>query len=477
MKRNLLSSLRNPSSKLKKSDQILSHWFDGGRYLKAIDHVGEFDQYAHHIMTYLGSKVPFSSRSFIDEPIWPSLDTICSATRMKKSTARNKLKWLVENHYLTCKETYVKSHNDRLMQSSNRYSFTEKLFLQYEIYLTEKAIECEKLETKAIERLKAKIASFEKKIDELDCEKITPLKSSMRAKKAHSRKVRAESKLKRELKKCLKRNIEKEISFDDEGIPSENEAVVVPINSKRRAPRRTIIRHNPKASDGGPHQPPSLPPGVRLDTPYYTSKTPYEPPAFFSHYSPSEGTPFTRERPPHHPLVTNYPSINTPNKYNSSSYVTSVMYQTCMEKRKEEEEFESEDFSFLDEIRRRYIKLFGDLPSQREIESFKDEFNAHLGSDPKERDKLTQTVLEALSWVHDRPHLHKYVKSLNFVWHMKRFRERENTAVSGARNFLRGLVQSGRSINDAIREISRGWQCDEKATALWVQKHVTPTLV
>jgi hypothetical protein len=114
--------------------------FSGGRYLKAFDHIAGIDQCSHHILVYLGSRMPYDHGTFVGIQVWPSIATISQCTKMDSSTVRRKLHRLAEMGYITCKRNKRMNNAGKWEQGSNTYALTEKAFLEYAVVVHQKAL-------------------------------------------------------------------------------------------------------------------------------------------------------------------------------------------------------------------------------------------------------------------------------------------------------------------------------------------------
>lgn len=47
----------------------------GGCYIKAFDHIEGIDGPSHHILVYMGSRLPFDKEGVLDASAWPSIGT------------------------------------------------------------------------------------------------------------------------------------------------------------------------------------------------------------------------------------------------------------------------------------------------------------------------------------------------------------------------------------------------------------------
>ncbi|MDQ3231952.1 MAG: helix-turn-helix domain-containing protein [Pseudobdellovibrionaceae bacterium] len=94
--------------------------FQGGRYLRAFDHLSDIDHYEHSILTYLGSLMPFD-KAFVDHPAFPSIARIASSTKISASTVRDRLKALKKKGYVNVKEVRFLNSQGHFQQSSNNY--------------------------------------------------------------------------------------------------------------------------------------------------------------------------------------------------------------------------------------------------------------------------------------------------------------------------------------------------------------------
>jgi hypothetical protein len=101
--------------------------FQGGRYLRAFDHLADIDHYEHSILTYLGSLMPFD-RGFVDHPAFPSVARIASSTKICASTVRKKMQTLQSKGYVKIKEVRYLNAQGHFQQSSNNYLFTTLAF-------------------------------------------------------------------------------------------------------------------------------------------------------------------------------------------------------------------------------------------------------------------------------------------------------------------------------------------------------------
>ncbi|HYX32632.1 MAG TPA: hypothetical protein VE954_05930 [Oligoflexus sp.] len=105
--------------------------FQGGRYLRAFDHLPDIDHYEHSILTYLGSLMPFD-KAFVDHPAFPSIARIASSTKISASTVRGRLKALKRKGYVNVKEVRFLNTQGHFQQSSNNYYLSALPFQFFE---------------------------------------------------------------------------------------------------------------------------------------------------------------------------------------------------------------------------------------------------------------------------------------------------------------------------------------------------------
>lgn len=109
--------------------------FQGGRYLRAFDHLPDIDHYEHSILTYIGSLLPFD-KGFLDHPAFPSIATISRSTKISESTVRKKLRSLESKGYVKVNAVRFLNCQGRYQQSSNDYFLASLAFEFFQDVLT-----------------------------------------------------------------------------------------------------------------------------------------------------------------------------------------------------------------------------------------------------------------------------------------------------------------------------------------------------
>ncbi len=101
--------------------------FQGGRYLRAFDHLADIDHFEHSILTFLGSLMPFD-KGFVDLPAFPSIATISRSTKISESTVRTRVRGLEKKGYLKIKTVRFINQQGKFQQGSNDYFLSNLAF-------------------------------------------------------------------------------------------------------------------------------------------------------------------------------------------------------------------------------------------------------------------------------------------------------------------------------------------------------------
>lgn len=410
MKDKALKSLKFASKIIVKNTQSKTPIFElnlefGGRYIKAFDHIDGIDSHSHHILIYMGSRLPFNKKGFVDSSAWPSIGTIAKATHLSKATVRRKLHKLVGDRYLEVRENFIKNSLGKMEQTSNSYSLTPKAFWQYAIKQMNKKLETDLSEIE-IARLKKEVSILETRLEKLESICITDRASQVNGRKGGRRPIYKAS------------------------TPLQGETPTLSDNN----PLGSFQGETRVGSEGNA-------PSINL-----------------------QGHTYQPER-----LNPNYNSYIDNIHVNSSSGACAHVYETQFKA-------EGKD-NIVTQINKRYAELFGDYAPASELYTFLLSFKDHTSSGKDEEERLKEKIFQDMQWVAERPHLLPYVRSLNFVWHMKRFRERERTMIKRTKPFVSDLIKEGKSPKDALMTVASCMNLEKQAFYEWGRKSIVLDLV
>ena len=394
--------------------------FSGGRYLRAFDYIEEIDQSSHHILVYLGSRMPYDQGTFVGIQVWPSIATISQSTKMDSSTVRRKVHKLAEMGYITAKRNKRMNNAGKWEQGSNTYALTEKAFLQYAIATQQKTlanVEISLSERAALEQkifaLKEKLAAFE-------------------------------------------------LDRHDAGNPLAESDRVQDLNPAVIERQGGVYLHS--ASDSSSHGEAITLQPARTPAPQGNLATGREPggvlalagaaPAEWKANSPFKST------------------LNSPAK--SSSRLQARTYDALDRQLIVEEEVDVGRFNnAIADLSRRYATYFSTNPSRGDLDRFCSHFldlcPNELGAD----ERLMAKVYEDMKWVYDRPHLHRSVRSINFVWHMAKMREKDEAYARRISYFVRSMVSEGKSVEEALHSCAKAMNLNSARFAEWAKAHLS----
>ena len=140
----------------------------------------------------------------------------------------------------------------------------------------------------------------------------------------------------------------------------------------------------------------------------------------------------------------------------------------------EEEEVDVGRFNnTIADLSRKYAAYFNVNPSKGDLDRFCSHFldicPSELGAD----ERLMAKVHEDMKWVYDRPHLHRSVRSINFVWHMAKMREKDEIYIRQISYFIESFIREGKSVEDALRSCAKAMNLDFARFEAWSNQHLS----
>ena len=462
--------------------------FSGGRYLKAFDHIDGIDQCSHHILVYLGSRMPYDQGTFVGIQVWPSIATISQCTKMDSSTVRRKVHGLAEMGYITAKRNKRMNNAGKWEQGSNTYALTEKAFLQYAIAVQQKTLvnaEISLPERGALEQkilvLKARLAAFERG------EELIDLTVSSAAGTAEQLATTQQALKESGYSLSASTSLADSQEADDPLAESDQVQDLQPTVVRRQGATHLLSASSPAAPaltvcpppaqgkpatsrESGIGGAPSL---SAMVSPLLTARTPV------ANASPTTGQgPGGTVSAAGAALAgkeTNSPfksPMNSPAK--SSSRLQVRTYDALERQLIVEEEVDVGRFNnAIADLSRQYATYFGTNPSKGDLDRFCGHFldicPNTLGAD----EKLMAKVYEDMKWVYDRPHLHRSVRSVNFVWHMAKMRDKDEAYARRISYFVRSMVSEGKSVEEALHSCAKAMNLNFAQFVGWAKAHLS----
>ena len=458
--------------------------FSGGRYLRAFDYIAEIDQCSHHILVYLGSRMPYDQGTFVGIQVWPSIATISQCTKMDSSTVRRKVHRLAEMGYITAKRNKRMNNAGKWEQGSNTYALTEKAFLEYAVAMHQKTLvnaEVSMLEREALEQkilaIKEKLASFTRGEGWIESTLVNNMGTVRK----------------------LVSTLQSSSDGDDACSPLDSQEAGNPLAECDRVQdlqpavvgRQTGTYLHTASSSSAPTRSAPLPPAqckpttsTESDFGGAPSLSAAEIPLQSARTSVAQGNPATgRElggvlaQAGAAPAgwKTNSPfksPMNSPVK--SSSRLQARTYDALDRQLIVEEEVDVGRFNnAIADLSRRYATYFSTNPSRGDLDRFCSHFldlcPNELGAD----ERLMAKVYEDMKWVYDRPHLHRSVRSINFVWHMAKMREKDEAYARRISYFVRSMVSEGKSVEEALHSCAKAMNLNVGQFVGWAKAHLS----
>ena len=435
--------------------------FSGGRYLRAFDHIDGIDQCSHHILVYLGSRMPYDQGTFVGIQVWPSIATISQSTKMDSSTVRRKVHRLAEMGYITSKRNKRMNNAGKWEQGSNTYALTEKAFLQYAIVAHQKTLanaEISSAERAAIEQkifaLKERLAAFERGEKLVDSVLANELGTAAR--------------------------LSTELDSQEAGNPLAESDRVQDLNLAvvsrqagaclHSASSLTAAAPSECASPAPAGESPSSP---AIAIPSQPARTPVAQGSTATGREPGGVLTLAGAAPAEWKANSPFKSpMNSPVK--SSSRLQARTYDALDWQLIVEEEVDVGRFdNALANLSRQYATYFGTNPSKGDLDRFCSHFldlcPNELGAD----ERLMAKVYDDMRWVYDRPHLHRSVRSINFVWHMAKMREKDEAYARRISYFVRSMVSEGKSVEEALHSCAKAMNLNVAQFVAWAKAHLS----
>ena len=462
--------------------------FSGGRYLRAFDAIEDIDQCSHHILVYLGSRMPYDQGTFVGIQVWPSIATISQCTKMDSSTVRRKVHRLAEMGYITAKRNKRMNNAGKWEQGSNTYALTEKAFLQYAIAVQQKTLanaevslpEREALEQKIL-LLKARLGAFERGEELIDLTASNTTGTTEQL--ATTQQALKESRYSLSASTSLADGREVDNPLAESDQVQDLQSTVV-----RRQPATPSLRTSGHAAPALTVCPPpalgkpatstesdigGVPSLCAIASPLQTARTPV------ANASPTTGQgpggavsaagAALAVRETNSPLKS---PMNSPAK--SSSRLQVRTYDALERQLIVEEEVDVGRFNnVIADLSRQYATYFGTNPSKGDLDRFCGHFldlcPNTLGADEQLMDK----VYEDMKWVYDRPHLHRSVRSINFVWYMAKMREKDEAYARRISYFISSMIREGKSVEEALQSCAKAMNLNVPRFVEWAKAHLS----
>ena len=439
--------------------------FAGGRYLRAFDHIDAIDQCSHHILVYLGSRMPYDQGTFVGIEVWPSIATISHCTKMDSSTVRRKIHKLAEMGYIVAKRNKRMNNAGKWEQGSNTYALTEKAFLQYGITAHQKTLANSDISGAAR-------ASLERKIEILKGQLANHPRSSDELANVESQDDASPSTLVQDPGDPF-------VEYDE--IADINETVVerLPGTASSSDSRSGVAARDAQPETISAHS------VIRPNSRSAREVSGSQPVAFSLSASgplaqgagsvglvPGGGSASAGGALAE--WQTNSPFKSPLNStVKSSSRLHARTHDGLDHQLIVEEEVDVGRFNdAIADLSRQYAAYFGTNPSKGDLDRFCSHFldicPNTLGAD----EKLMAKVYADMKWVYERPHLHRAVRSINFVWHMAKMMEKDVAYVRRISYFIRCMVSEGKSIGDTLHSCAKAMNIDFKRFSAWAKEHM-----